>query len=148
MSLDPNCVFCQIISGEADASMIYQDNLVSAFMDIQPLIRGHLLVIPNQHFASLCNLDQEYASHMFLIGCKLAQALRNSGLPCEGVNLFLSDGSIAGQTVFHCHLHVIPRFIGDGFRIHFPEHYGTQPNRKELDQLAAKVKAGLRLKPD
>jgi len=144
MKLDPACIFCKIIAGNADASLVYKDDLVTAFMDIQPLLRGHLLVIPNAHIPDLSTLDRKLNNRMFEVACNLAQALRTSGLQCEGVNLFLADGRAAGQTVFHCHLHLIPRFVGDGFRIQFPPHYGTRPDRGELDRLAAMVKAGLK----
>lgn len=144
MNLDPACTFCQIVAGNAEASLVHKDDLTTAFMDIQPLIRGHLLIIPNAHFPNLSALDCRFAGRMFEVACQLAQAIRASGLPCEGVNLFLADGSAAGQTVFHCHLHLIPRFAGDGFRIHFPPDYGARPEREELDHLAALVKNGLK----
>jgi histidine triad (HIT) family protein len=143
MTLESSCIFCQIISGEAQASLVYKDGSVTAFMDIQPLVQGHLLVIPNDHVASLDELDEKTGAHMFSVACNLAQAIRCSDLRCEGVNLFLADGAPAGQTVFHCHLHVIPRFIGDGFRIHFPSDYDTLPSREELDHIASKFKNSL-----
>ena len=140
MTLQPSCIFCQILLGQAEASFIYRDELVSSFMDIQPLIRGHLLVIPNDHRATLAELDDKFSSHMFVVARKLAQAIRQSKLRSEGVNLYIADGAVAGQTVFHCHLHVIPRYAGDGFKIHFPPGYGTRPPRKELDEIAEQLK--------
>ena len=76
---------------------------------------------------------------MFRIGQKIAQGLRLSGLRCEGVNLFLADGESAGQEVFHVHLHVFPRFDGDGFGLRFGPEYGKQPNREELNRTATLI---------
>ena len=139
MAPQSTCVFCQIVSGEADASRIYQDDLVTAFMDIRPLVQGHLLIIPNVHCPSLADLDDAIGSRMFIIARRLAQAIRQSDLRSEGVNFFLADGAAAGQTVFHSHLHVIPRFRGDGFKIHFPPNYGHRPTRVELDGIAEMI---------
>ena len=140
MALQPTCIFCQILMGQAEASFIYRDEFVTSFMDIQPLIRGHLLVIPNDHFATLTTLDEHYGRHMFEVAQKLAKAIRKSELRSEGVNLYMADGSAAGQTVFHCHMHVIPRFPGDGFKINFPANYGIRPSREELDELAGQLR--------
>ncbi len=143
MALQPSCIFCQILSGQAEASFIYRDDLVTAFMDIRPLVQGHLLIIPNDHCASLEELDDTVGGRMFTTALRIAQAIRRSSLRSEGVNLFLADGAAAGQTVFHSHLHVIPRFRGDGFRINFPPSYGHRPSRKELDEIADKLKKAM-----
>ena len=76
---------------------------------------------------------------MFKIAMKLSESLRNSGIRCEGVNLFLADGEVAGQEVFHVHLHVIPRFSGDGFGFKFDDSYWVLPERAELDDVAEKI---------
>lgn len=143
MPSDPSCIFCRIIADQVEASKVYQDDTVTAFMDKQPLNPGHLLVVPNEHTANLAGLDEAIAGRMFVVGRQLAQALRRSGLRCEGVNLFLADGPAAGQTVFHSHLHVIPRFIDDGFGLRFPPGYGGGVSREDLDTIAAKVEAAL-----
>jgi histidine triad (HIT) family protein len=143
MTLEPSCIFCQIVSGETQASLVYKDEIVTAFMDIQPVVQGHLLVIPNDHADSLMELEGTSGAYMFSVARQLAQAMRHSDLRCEGVNLFLADGTAAGQTVFHCHLHVIPRFVGDGFRIYFPSDYGKRPPREELDRIASLLKNAL-----
>ena len=80
---------------------------------------------------------------MFRAAQKLAAALSRSGLPCEGVNLWLADGAAAGQEVFHAHLHVVPRFAADGFGFKFGPDYGGQPDAEQLAQIAAKIAAGL-----
>ena len=143
MPSDPSCIFCRIVADQVEASKVYQDDTVTAFMDKQPLNPGHLLVVPNEHTTNLAGLDETIAGRMFVVGRQLARALRHSGLRCEGVNLFLADGPAAGQTVFHSHLHVIPRFMGDGFGLRFPPGYGSGVSREDLDTIAAKVEAAL-----
>ena len=141
MFLDPNCIFCKIVAGEAEASVVYQDKYVTIFMDIRPVVQGHTLVVPNIHSPDLSSLDQAHAQHMFTTALNIAQAIRDSELKCEGINLFMADGGAAGQTVFHNHLHIIPRYIGDGFGLRFPVGYGEQPARAELDRTAANIAA-------
>jgi histidine triad (HIT) family protein len=135
-----SCIFCNIIQGQSPVSLVYADEQAIAFMDNRPVNTGHLLVIPRVHAASLAELDPETGSHLFQVGMKLAEALRRSGLPCEGINLYLADGRVAGQEVWHVHLHVLPRFAGDGFGFRFPPGYGSLPNRDLLDQTAAKIR--------
>ena len=137
------CVFCEILAGEEPASFLYQDDRCSAFMDIQPVNPGHLLVIPNHHARNLADLDEETGAQMFRVGRRLAGALRQSGVRCEAVNLFLADGEAAGQEVFHVHLHVIPRYPGDGFSLRFSPAYFELPERPELDQLAQRIRSSL-----
>jgi len=134
------CVFCGILAGELPSSMVYQDEVCSAFMDIQPVNPGHTLIVPNDHTADLAGLDPETGGHLFGVAQRIAAALRGSGLRCEGVDLFLADGEAAGQDVFHVHLHVIPRFRGDGFGFRFGPAYGTRPARVELDSVAETIR--------
>ena len=138
-----DCIFCRILAGEAPASFVYRDARCAAFMDIQPVTPGHLLIIPNRHAADLAELHPEDGAQLFRVAQQLGAALRQSGLPCEGVNLFLADGVAAGQEVFHVHLHVIPRFRGDGFGLRFPPTYGLHPERWELDEIAASIRGGM-----
>lgn len=137
------CIFCNIVQGNAPASFVYADNRVAAFMDIQPVNAGHLLVIPRAHASHLADLDPDTGGHMFRVGRDLAGALGASGVRCEGVNLFLADGEAAGQEVCHVHLHVIPRFRGDGFGFRFGPDYGFVPERDNLDQTAAAIRKAL-----
>jgi diadenosine tetraphosphate (Ap4A) HIT family hydrolase len=134
------CVFCEIIAGRSESSQVYQDGLVVAFLDIRPLTPGHLLVVPREHAAGLDDLDEGLGAQMFTVAHRLARALRRSGLPCEGVNMFLADGAAAGQEMFHVHLHVIPRNPGDGFRL---KARRRTPGRDELDAQAASVRHGV-----
>lgn len=135
------CVFCEIIAGRAESSLVYEDEHVVAFMDIRPLTQGHVLVVPRSHADCLEALDEDLGTHLFRAGHRLVRALRRSGLPCEGVNLFLADGEAAFQEVFHVHLHVLPRTPGDGFRI---KAAWRRPGRSELDLAAGIVRQGLR----
>ena len=135
----PSCVFCQIVRGNAQSSMVYADDAVVAFMDIQPVNDGHILVVPRAHAAQLAELDEETGAQMFRVAMRLSEAMRQSGVRCEGVNLFLADGEAAGQEVFHVHLHIIPRFRGDGFGFRFGSQYGILPERARLDEVAAGI---------
>lgn len=109
-------------------------------MDIQPITRGHMLVIPRAHATYLADLEPEDGAQMFRVGQQAAASLRSSGLRCEGVNFFLADGEAAGQDVWHVHLHVVPRFAGDGFGLRLPAGYTVRP-RSELDSAAETLRA-------
>ena len=135
-----NCIFCDILSGAAPASFVYRDEVCAAFMDIQPINPGHLLIIPLAHAAYLAELEPATGGHMFQVAQRLAAALRRSGVKCEGVDFFLADGEAAGQEVFHVHLHIIPRFRGDGFGFRFPPTYTRRPPRADLDALAKSIR--------
>lgn len=111
-----DCVFCGILAGNLPASVVTRDAGCTAFMDIQPVNPGHVLVVPDQHAATLADLPEETGTRLFRTAQQVAAALYGSGLRCKGVNFLLADGEAAGrQEVFHVHLHVIPRFEGDGF---------------------------------
>jgi histidine triad (HIT) family protein len=134
-----DCIFCAIVAGSAPASIVYEDADLLVFMDIRPVTPGHLLVIPKRHAPYLADLDETTGARMFTVAMRLAQALRASGIRCEGINLFLADGEAALQEVFHTHLHVFPRFAGDTFRI--DDDWSITPSRAELDEIAARVQA-------
>jgi diadenosine tetraphosphate (Ap4A) HIT family hydrolase len=109
------CVFCAIAHRRGEASVVYEDETVVAFMDLNPITPGHLLVVPREHAVGLEDLDGVTSAHIWSVGHDLARALRRSTLRCEGINVLVCDGAAAFQTVFHFHLHVIPRFAGDGW---------------------------------
>ncbi|GGO29044.1 HIT family protein [Microbispora rosea subsp. aerata] len=134
------CIFCAILRGEAEASVPYEDDRVIVIMDIRAITPGHLLVIPRVHAAGLEDLDEETSAHVWRIGHRMGRALRRSGLNCEGVNLYLADGAAAFQEIFHFHLHVFPRFAGDGFQVQ--ARWGTR-DRSLLDREAEAVRSGL-----
>ena len=134
-----DCIFCEIVAGGAPASVVYDDADLLAFLTIGPVTPGHLLVIPKRHAPYLADLDEATGARMFTVAMRLAQALRVSGLRCEGITLFLADGEAAFQEVFHTHLHIFPRFDGDTFRI--DADWSVTPSRTELDAIAAQVRA-------
>ena len=111
------CVFCAIAGGRAEATCVYEDEDLVAFMDLAPVTPGHLLVVPRRHAVGLADLPEDLGMAMFRLSQRVSTALRRSELRCEGTNLFLADGEAAGQEVFHVHLHVFPRYDGDAFRI-------------------------------
>ena len=143
MTQTNDCIICKLVSREVEVSMLYQDDCCSAFMDIQPINPGHLLVVPNRHAAYLANLKEEEGAQIFRVAHRLANVLRSGVVRCEGVNLFLADGEAAGQEVFHVHLHVFSRFAGDGFRLVHPPTYSQRPERKELETIAAAIRGAL-----
>lgn len=138
-----DCLFCSILASDLESTKVYQDKECTVLMDIQPINPGHMLVIPNEHYPSLETLPIELGQHIFSVAQKIASALRNSGIQCEGVNLFLADGKAAMQEVFHFHLHVIPRFEGDGFGFQFSPRYAELPTRDELDKNAYHIQRSL-----
>jgi histidine triad (HIT) family protein len=137
-----DCIFCDIVNGDSPASIIFEDQTCVVFMDIQPVNLGHALVIPKVHASSLSELDPDIGGHLFQASQRTAQAIRRSQMRCEGINLFLADGEAAGQDVFHVHLHVIPRYSGDGFGFNFSDQYWQKPSREELDASAKIIIAG------
>lgn len=143
LSASPACVFCGIISGRADASIVYRDDLVTVFMDIQPVNPGHLLVVPNHHASGIHDVPEAVCARMFVVGRRMAKALRRSGLKCEGVNLYLADGAAAGQDVFHSHLHVIPRFQGNPGKLRLQVDFSEAASRQELDRQAEAIRKSL-----
>lgn len=107
------CVFCDIVAGEAPAVRIYEDDDYLAFLDIRPFTRGHTLVIPKEHFVDLTDTPPGIVAGMATVGQHIAQASRESGLHADGNNIAINDGKAAFQSVFHIHLHVVPRRSGD-----------------------------------
>ena len=136
-----SCVFCESVAGDAPASVVHEDERTMTFLDHRPITPGHLLVVPREHAGYLAELEPEDGAQLFRVGMRAAAALRASSLRCEGVNFHLADGVVAGQEVFHVHLHVIPRYAGDGFGLRFPADYRVR-DRVELDEAADRVREG------
>ncbi|HHX43091.1 MAG TPA: HIT family protein [Chloroflexi bacterium] len=132
------CVFCDIVAGLAPASMIYQDDKVAVFLSHQPVTPGHTLVIPCEHATHLADMDEDTGAHLFRIAMRMNAAIRHSSVRAEGVRLSLSDGRAAGQVVMHTHLHLIPRFAGDGAWSGAMEG-ARHASRAELDETAAEI---------
>ncbi len=124
--------------------MVYQDEIVTGFMDLMPVTPGHLLVIPNNHAPDLATVTPAEARQIFAVAKDLAQALRTAGFKCEGISLYLADGRAAGQAVFHSHLHVIPRFRGDRCGLHLHAGPAREASRAQLDDHAARIREALR----
>lgn len=127
-------MFCAIVSGAAPASVVHEDEHLIAFCDLMPVNRGHLLVVPKQHATDLAELPEETGALMFPLAQRLAARIRRSPIPAGGINLLLCDGVAAGQSVFHVHLHVIPRVLDDGRGL----LHGGAPaaTRSDLDEVA------------
>ncbi len=136
------CIFCEIAAGRAPASIVYEDNMALAFMDINPINPGHVLVMPRRHFETLSDMDETTGMHVFQIAMRVEQALRNvEEIRCEGTNLLMTNGAVAGQTEFHAHLHILPRFQGDNVRFRFAQ--AARPERHVLDQLADAIELAM-----
>ena len=113
---DPDCIFCQIIAGDVSAEVVDSDERTIAFMDISPASRGHALVIPRSHARDLLDIDPEDLAAVTIAAQRLARRMEER-LGVDGINLLNSCGAAAWQTVFHLHVHVIPRYEGDPLRL-------------------------------
>jgi diadenosine tetraphosphate (Ap4A) HIT family hydrolase len=134
------CVFCEIIRGTSPVSWVYQDDTVVAFMDVQPITQGHMLVMPREHAVLITDINETAAMRTFRIARKLAEVARHT-LGASGVNILVMDGEAAYQDVPHFHVHVIPRYPRDGFGLTFPPSYENKPARAQLDAIAAALRA-------
>ena len=138
--MSDECAFCQILRGDLPATFTYEDDSVVAFMDIQPITHGHMLVVPRAHAVLMSDVEDSVAMRSFRVARKLAAAARAS-LGATGANLFVADGEVAFQDVPHFHVHVIPRYPNDGFGLTFPPAYGQPPSRAELETIATAIRA-------
>ncbi|PIR93593.1 HIT family protein [Candidatus Falkowbacteria bacterium CG10_big_fil_rev_8_21_14_0_10_39_11] len=138
-----DCLFCRIVNRELEVSKIYEDKKIIAFLDVQPVNPGHVLLIPKKHAEFISEVDDSTLGQMFKVSKKINKALRRSGIKCNGVNYFLADGEEAMQEVPHVHLHLFPRHKGDGFGLNFPKRYFKLPSRNKLNEIAEKIKKQL-----
>jgi histidine triad (HIT) family protein len=138
-----DCVFCRLLAGELPGTFLFRDEQCAAFMDIQPVNPGHVLVIPVRHVPHLADLEPPTAGRLMQEGQRIAAAIRSSGVRCKGINLFLADGEAAMQEVFHVHLHVFPRFAGDGFGLKFGPRYKELPSRATLEGVGSQIVCAL-----
>lgn len=135
-----SCIFCKIIEGEIPSTKIYEDELVYAFMDISPINKGHILVIPKEHHPASSSIPEDVAGRMFHVGSRIGVALRR-GMDYEGFNLHLADGTCAGQVVMHAHLHVVPRGVEDGFHWNWRQlKYEDSEAQEVADKVISKLK--------
>lgn len=135
-----NCVFCRILSGELEATVVAQDEHAVAFMDRRPINAGHVLVIPRRHAVQLGDLSEDEAVEVFRLVHRVASALPKSGFRCEGYHLSQANGAAAGQEVAHAHFHLVPRFAGDGVRLVVDPNRPTF-SREQLNRLAESIRA-------
>lgn len=108
---DKDCIFCKIANGEIPSSTVYEDEDFRVILDLGPAAKGHALILPKEHFKDVCELDPSVAAKVLPLGAKIGAAMKKS-LGCAGFNLVQNNGEAAGQTVFHFHVHVIPRYEG------------------------------------
>ena len=120
--MNTDCLFCKIVAGQIPSTKVYEDEHALAFLDINPVNIGHTLVIPKEHHSNLYETSDETLSHMMPIIKKLSIAIK-SALSAEGINIEMNNDPVAGQIIFHTHIHIIPRFDGDGF-----EHWHGERN--------------------
>lgn len=132
--IDPDCIFCKIVAGELPAQIVDQDERTVAFMDISPATRGHALVVPRRHARNLLEIQREDLEATIVAAQRLAQTVSDR-LGADGVNLLNSCGSAAWQTVFHFHVHVIPRYAGDPLRLPWTPAAGDPDEIAETAQL-------------
>lgn len=131
-----SCLFCKIIAGEIPCTKIYEDDTVLAFLDINPVNIGHTLVIPKAHHINLYETPNDDLAHMMPVIKKLSIAIK-SALNADGINIEMNNDTTAGQLIFHTHIHIIPRFQGDGFT----HWHGTRGyNEGEMEEVGEKIK--------
>jgi histidine triad (HIT) family protein len=133
-----DCIFCKVLAGEIPSERVYEDDHTVAVMDINPWTRGHAVVIPRKHAENLFEIEDSELEHVAVAAKRLATKMRDT-LGCDGVNLLQSNGRAAWQTIFHLHMHVIPRYEDDPLRL---PGQPLQPAEGELAEVAAELRGG------
>lgn len=134
-----DCVFCGIVAGRIPSTKVHEDELTLAFMDIGEVNPGHVLVAVKPHVENIYGLDDTLAAAVLQTAARVARAVKKTYSP-EGLTLYQANGSAAGQTVYHFHLHIVPRYEKDGMRLTWPV---KNPPREQLEANAAKLRAAL-----
>ena len=132
---DTNCIFCKIANGEIPSKTLYEDDKFRVILDLGPASKGHALILPKEHYADLYELPEETAGEVMKLAKKMA-AQMTQRLGCEGFNLVQNNGELAGQTGFHFHMHLIPRYRDDGQKIGWKPQEATQ---EELETIRAQI---------
>ncbi len=132
---DDNCIFCKIASGEIPSKTIYEDEEFRVILDLGPAAKGHALILPKNHYANLYELPEETAAKVMMLAKKMAGQMTDK-LNCDGFNLMQNNGEIAGQTVFHFHMHLIPRYKDDGQKIGWKP---GEPSQEELEEIKNQI---------
>ena len=138
-----HCIFCDLIKGAAEVSICYEDATAIAFMDIQPVNAGHVLVVPRAHYETLQDIPREVGLHLYQVAARLIPVVQKVSGAAD-MNVVVNSGPAAGQNVFHYHIHLIPRKHGDGFDIPLPFPGSQMPDRTMLDAMAAQIIAATR----
>lgn len=128
---ETNCIFCKIANGEIPSKTLYEDDQFRVILDLGPATKGHALILPKEHYANLYELPDEVAAQVMQLAKKLAIRMTER-LGCEGFNLVQNNGELAGQTVFHFHMHLIPRYREDGQKIGWKPGEVTQEELEEI----------------
>lgn len=132
---DDNCIFCKIANGDIPSKEIYEDEEFKVILDLGPATKGHALILPKNHYRDLYELPDEAAAKVMLLAKKLAAGISEK-LSCDGFNLVQNNGETAGQTVFHFHLHLIPRYKDDGQTLGWK---AMKPSEEELDEVRKRI---------
>lgn len=133
---DDNCIFCKLANGEIPSSTLYEDDSFRVILDLAPASKGHALILPKEHFANLYELNEETASKVLPLAKKLMDRMKKA-LNCDGFNILQNNGECAGQTVFHFHMHLIPRYKNDQVVLGFNPREIT---KEELEEVVKSVK--------
>ena len=133
--IDENCIFCKIANGEIPSRTLYEDKDFRVILDLGPATRGHALILPKEHAANLFELPEETAGKAMILAKKMAARMKEK-LNCDGFNVIQNNGEVAGQTVFHFHMHLIPRYENDGQPIQMKSGEATA---EELDAVKAQI---------
>ena len=134
-----DCIFCKIAKGSIPSKTVYEDSHFRVFMDVNPATDGHCLIIPKEHFDNIYDLDAETAGKLFSLATCIARAMRDA-LGCGGINVVQNNGLIAGQTVNHFHLHLIPRYEDDGQHLLWVPH---EADPEKLEELRKKIRKSI-----
>lgn len=135
-----DCIFCKIVKGEIPASIIFEDEICIAFMDVFPIREGHSLLIPKKHYANMLDIPSDIAAHLGIKIAELTKKVHNVFKPIGILNT-VANGPEAGQEVPHLHFHAIPRAKGDDFGFRFPKNYRNEmASREDLDEIASRIR--------
>ncbi len=138
MMVDDNCIFCKLANGVFPTNKIYEDDEFTVILDASPANEGHCLILPKQHFKDLFEIDEEVAGRAIKLAKKIATKLKDE-LGCDGINIVQNNGTAAGQTVFHFHVHIIPRYENDGCNIGWPQMKPDDAEQAALAERLAKL---------
>ena len=129
--LQDDCIFCKIIAGEIPSYTLYEDEQFKVILDVGPATKGHALILPKKHYADLYELPEEMAADTIKLAKKMMSRMTDK-LHCNGFNIVQNNGEVAGQTVFHFHMHLIPRYKNDGEIL---KYISGEPDKEEMEEI-------------